>query len=172
MARTSKAKRIDARGYGARVRINSIVSEVKAHHRATVDATWDEVVRAANDAGQSAEAFGQNMISSLGRVKTGTLKRELKVEVPKRARMGRFTVKIGWPDWSKPIEYYDFQERGTYASRVGGYGGASMINRRVGGAGKRRGKTRDTSRNGIEPMLVIPATVEVFNKEFRRGVRK
>lgn len=161
---TKKSVRYDGSFFGATVRIGSIEATIEDRRRKVIQETWRNVDRAAEIAAERAESLGKAAITAAGRVDTGYMRESFAVK-PAPTRGGKKTVKIGWPNWKKPTEYYDFQERGTKSNRVNGYGGQRFVGRKVKIDGK-QGRGGNTDGNGIVPMLVIPGVVDQFRRDF------
>lgn len=170
MGRVTKELRTDAVLPGIRISVRSKQSEGQSSKRKLLDETWADIYAAAEAAAEDTRAVGQDHIRAIDRVESGYMADHFDVRTSGRKKRN-YHVSIGWLDWSKTPEYYDFQERGTLSHRIAGYGGARMFStartpeaKAHGVAAARKG---GNGSGGIKPMNMLPGMAVMFRHRFR-----
>lgn len=172
LAQTRKTVRTDGKYFGAQMTYRSDNSLANNINRKVIDATWKTVIESAQEAGITTTNHARRYIANTRSGETRRLEKEFDVKVP-RAQTGRnLHVKIGWPEWSAPIHYYDYQERGTLGNRIAGYGGQSFMYHKVIGGNYTGKRKKRPGNSGITPMNILPSTVSMFREEFNRALNE
>lgn len=160
MSRTTKAIKFEGALLGIEVKVSSDRDgSAKRLKRKVVDTSWKRVVAAAKGAAEVGTSYGRALIDSdPRRVLTGYMRGAFEVRAKGTPGSGGYKVVIGWPGWSKPKPYYDWQESGTYSSRLPGYMHSGL---------RKKGKgTREGLFKGIWPAKYLPRVTKVFRSEF------